>query len=49
MSRSWIPNVHVRKKSEFVWRVQPNGTIQSGVTMNEIIKRLERQGRMQRV
>ena len=48
MSRPWIPNARIHKKSEFVWRAQPNGSIQSGVTMNEIIKRLERQGRRQR-
>ena len=45
MARPWVPNIRTVPKPAFVWRAQPDGSIISGVTMNEIIRRLERQAK----
>ncbi len=48
MARPWIPSVRQTPKQVFAWKVEPDGSIRSGITMNDFIRRLERQGNRQR-
>lgn len=48
MARPWIPRITEQAKPVFAWKVEPDGSIRSGITMGEFIKRLERQGKRRR-